>query len=212
MAVATAQTAPSEPPTPPPVGSTPPTHDQQRQLTEARRRGQKIQRAASVAAFNGWSIGIFAALSAPFALFSLAGFALAAGMAVVAYGEFAGRRGLLRFEPGAATRLGWNQLGLLGLIVTYSLWMTAAGLAGDGPFSAEFAATPELQDVLGSPEAFDQTYRLVLVGFYAVVVALSVAFQGGNAWYYFSRRRHVEAYVAETPAWVLDVQRLTHGS
>lgn len=210
MAHAVALTAVTEPPTSPQFGSAPLTHDQQ--LTEVRRRGQRIKRATSVAAFNGWSIGIFAALSAPFALFSLAGFILATGMAVVAYGEFAGRRRLLSFESEAATRLGWNQLGLLGLIVGYSLWMTAAGLTGDGLFSAEFAAQPELREVLGSAEAFDQTYRLVLVGFYAIVIALSVAFQGGNAWYYFSRRRHVEAYVDATPAWVLDVQRLTHGA
>lgn len=212
MAHAIAMTALNEPPTPAPVGSLPLTPDQQQQLAEARRRGQKIRRAASVAAFNGWSIAIFALLSAPFALFSLAGFFLAAGMAVVAYGEFAGRRRLLRFEPEAATRLGWNQLALLGLIVSYSLWMTAAGLTGVGPFSAEFAAQPELQEVLGSAEAFDKTYRLVLVGFYAIVIALSVAFQGGNAWYYFSRCRYVEAYINETPDWILDVQRLTHGA
>lgn len=81
--------------------------------------------------------------------------------------------------------------------------MTPFGFTGDGPFSAEFAAQPELQEVV----AFGQTYRLVLVGFYAIVIGLSVAFQGGNAWYYFSRRRHVEAYVDATP-----VLRLTHGA
>lgn len=43
--------------------------------------------------------------------------------------------------------------------------LTAAGLTGDGPFSSEFATHPELQEVLVSAEAFDQTYRLVLVGF-----------------------------------------------
>lgn len=193
------------------IGSlhTPLDAGQQREITDAQGRARSIHRAAGVAKFNGWSIGVFAALSVPFALFSVAGVVLTLGMAVVAYGEFAGRRGLLRFEPAAATRLGWNQLGFLGLIVVYCLWMTASGLATGSPFAAEFAAKPELAEILGSPDAYDDAFRLVLVGFYGLVALLSVVFQGGNAWYYFRRRRHVEAYVNETPAWVLDLQRLT---
>lgn len=204
MAVATALAAPNGTPNAVAQGPAPLTDQQQQELANARQRGKKIQCAAGVAAFNGWSIGIFAALSTPFALFSLPGFVLVVGMAAVAYGEFAGRRALLRFEPSAATRLGWNQLALLGLIVAYCVWMTLSGLASEGPFSAEMAAKPELQEVLGPAEAFDQTYRLVLVGFYAVVVALSAIFQGGNAWYYFSRRRHLVAFARQTPDWVLD--------
>lgn len=210
MAVATVLTVPGgarSTPSPPALSP-----EQRGQLDEAQRRSQKVRRAAGVASFNGWSIAVFAALSAPFAPFSLAGFALTVGMAVIAYGEFAGRNGLLRFEPAAATRLGWNQLGFLGLLVGYGVWMTLSGLSAEGPFAAEMAAKPELREILGSAEAFDQTYRLVLVGFYGVVALLSLVFQGGNAWYYFSRRRHVEAYVRGTPAWVLDLQRLTQAS
>jgi hypothetical protein len=34
-----------------------------------------------------------------------------------------------------------------------------------------------------------------------------VVFQGVNAIYYFTRRRHVEAYIAQTPEWIRDLQR-----
>ena len=31
--------------------------------------------------------------------------------------------------------------------------------------------------------------------------------QGGMAWFYASRRKHLDEYVRQTPAWVLDAQR-----
>ena len=44
---------------------------QQHEVAAAHERAGKIRKAASVARFNGWMTGIFAACSAPFALFSL---------------------------------------------------------------------------------------------------------------------------------------------
>ena len=43
-------------------------------------------------------------------------------------------------------------------------------------------------------------YKTVTLAMYGGVIALSVLFQGGNALYYFTRRRHVEDFIAETPA------------
>jgi hypothetical protein len=44
------------------------------ELSRADDRAKLIRKAARVAAFNGWTTAIIAALSAPFALFSVAGF------------------------------------------------------------------------------------------------------------------------------------------
>jgi hypothetical protein len=44
---------------------------------------------------------------------------------------------------------------------------------------------------------------------YGSVIALSALFQGANALYYFSRRKYVEAYVRDTPVWVVDLERAT---
>ena len=55
----------------------------------------------------------------------------------------------------------------------------------------------------------DVRYRWLVVGFYGTVIALIAVFQGLNAIYYFTRRKHVESYVRETPAWVLEIERLT---
>ena len=43
------------------------------------------------------------------------------------------------------------------------------------------------------------------------VLAISVVTLGGNAWYYFACNRRLDTYLAETPNWVLDIQRVTHG-
>jgi len=190
-----------------PIG--PLSQTQQHQVAEAQERAGKIRKAAAVAGFNGWTTGILAVGSAPFALFSLPGFLITAGMSLVAYNEFQGRQRLLQFDGEAPAFLGWNQVGFLALIASYCLWMLVVGLAGEGPFVAEFKAKPELRVAFDSVDDFDRYYRVLIILFYGTVFVLSGVFQGLNALYYFTRRKHVRAYLQNTPAWVLDLQRLS---
>lgn len=90
--------------------------------------------------------------------------------------------------------------------------MLATSLSGEGPFAAELRAKPELAAAIDNVEQFDQIYRLIMAAVYGMVIVLSVLFQGLNAFYYFSRRKHVEAYLQQTPEWVVDLQRLTPNS
>jgi hypothetical protein len=189
------------------VSKGPLSADQHRQLALATTRARKIRTAAGVAALNGWATGVIAALSVPFALFSITGFLVAAALVIVTYNEFMGRRRLLRFDPAAAIQLGWNQFGLLAMITVYCLWMIFRGLTGPNPLAAEMAAHPEYADALGSLSGFGALYKQLLVIVYGAVIVLSAVFQGFNAIYYFTRRRHIEAYIRETPAWVVEVQR-----
>jgi len=179
------------------------------ELTSAQDRAKKIRTAAAVAAFNGWVTGFFGLASAPFAPFSLVGFLVTAGLGVIAYNEFQGRKRLLQFDPKAATLLGWNQVGFLALIVVYSLYMLWSGLSGGGPFAAELTKNPELADVLGPVQQYDDLYRMIVIAVYGTLILLSAIFQGGNAYFYFSRRKLIESYLRETPAWICDVQRAT---
>ena len=192
-----------------PASDGPLTQQHHQQLALANGRAKKIRKAARLAAFNGWVFGVFAALSVPFALFGIAGFLITVGLTVIAYNEFRGRKRLLQFDPSAAALLGWNQVGLLTLIIAYCLWMLFTGLTGAGPLAAELEANPELAGALGSVEGFDDLYKFLVVAVYGTVIVLSVVFQGLNALYYFSRGKHVEAYLQQTPDWVLDVQRIT---
>lgn len=179
------------------------------ELATANERAKKIRKAANVAAFNGWVTGFFALCSAPFAPFSISGFLVTVGLVVVAYNEFQGKSRLLRFDPDAAKLLGWNQLVFLAIIVAYCCWMLFTGLTSESPIAAEMASNPDLARVLGSSEQFDFFYKAIVVAVYGTVILLSGIFQGLNALYYFTRRKHVESYLAETPDWVVDIQRTT---
>lgn len=184
------------------------TAEHRQALALARDLAVPVRSAARAATFNAWTTGIIAALSAPFALFSVSGFIMAAGLTLVAYNEFRGRRRLLEFEPAAAATLGWNQIGLLALIVVYCVWTMVTSLTGDSSLVAALAASPELNQAGVELSEFGESFvQLFVIGFYGTVIGLSVIFQGANAIYYFTRRKYVARYVAETPAWVRDLQR-----
>jgi hypothetical protein len=199
MAVATITSAPTGPL----------SQSQQHEVAAAHDRARKVRKAAAVAKFNGWVTGILAACSAPFALFSLPGFLVTAGLSLVAYNEFKGRQRLLQFDQEAPAFLGWNQVSFLALIISYCIWMLVVGLTSEGPLAAEMKAQPELSVLFDSVDEFDQFYRILIAAIYGTVIMLSAVFQGLNAIYYFTRRKYVTAYVQNTPEWVLDLQHLT---
>jgi hypothetical protein len=181
--------------------------DHRRELALAHQRAKAVRKAAAVATFNGWSTAIVAMLSAPFALFGVSGLVTTIVLFVVAANEFRGRRRLLRFEPRAATLLGFNQLGLLTVITAYCLWALYSNLYGPHSVTAQLQEISELDPALGSVGGIDTLVREITILLYGSVIALSVAFQGFTAVYYFSRRKYVEAYLAETPGWVREVRQ-----
>lgn len=190
------------------VPTDPPLSDvHHRALVAARDRAEPVRRVGRVATFNAWTTAILAGLSAPFAIFSVAGFVIFVGLSLVAWNEFRGRRRLLEFDPAGATILGWNQLGLLALITIYCLWAIYSNLWGSASIDAQLRANPELQAAFGSLDGMSQLIQPIVLAFYGLVIALSALFQGGNALYYFTRRKYVEKYANETPAWVIDLQR-----
>jgi hypothetical protein len=185
------------------------TADHRRELTMARDRSRIIRKTARVAAFNGWTSAIIAAASAPFSLTSPIAFVLTIGIALIAFNEFRGRKRVLNFDPSGASILGWNQVIFLALITAYSLWMLFSTLNDTGSVSDELKGYVDLDATLGSSGGFAGLYKQIVIYFYGGVIGLSALFQGGTALYYFSRRRAIEDFVAETPAWVRDVQRDT---
>lgn len=180
-----------------------------RELELAHGRAKVIRRAAGVAAFNGWTMAILAVLSIPFAFGSVSGALATVALSVVTLQEFRGRKRLLRFEPSAATLLGWNQVALLVTICFYCMWSLYTSLNSANSISAELEAYSNLDSSLGSLQGIDTLARQVTIVLYGTVIALSCGFQGLNAVYYFTRRKHIESYVADTPAWVRELQLVT---
>ena len=141
---------------------------------------------------------------------------MAAGLCVIGVVEYKGYQRMRRADPNAARMLGTNQLALLGLIVLYCL----AQMAAFSPEQARAAAiSPEVRAQLANLPSMakaidsdiDRLAPLATYGFYGLVIVLSIAFQGGLARYYFTRRRHLEAFNAQTPPWIRRLFAETEG-
>jgi len=174
------------------------TPEQLATLRDAGERAKGILSAAKVAAFNGWTIAIFAGLTVLFGLTSPLLLALGAGMGVVARNEFRGRSLLRAFDARGPRLLTRNQLGFMALVVAYCGWSLVRTYTHPDPQWAE------LQELAGFEAGYIQD---LVAAAYGAAILLTVLFVGLNARYYARRIAMVEKYVADTPAWVLELQR-----
>jgi len=208
------QPPPLPPPSPrspqvPPADPLTPEHLDQ--LASAKLRAKKVRKACGVATFNGCTLAVFAGcsllmalLGAMFGEIDIIGLGMGAGLAMLAWNEFRGRAMLRRFELHACRVLGWNQLNLMTMVIIYSAWMLAGALWGPGPYDEDIARESMLAGPLGS---INELYKIISMAIYGGLIAATLIFQGLNSLYYFTRSKHVEAYVSETPQWVVDLQR-----
>ena len=183
--------------------------DHLRQLSAAGERLKKLSKVSKVAPFNGWNTGFFFSFFIPFAFFSLTSALMGIALGVVTWNEFRGRKRFQQFDIGSLRLLGWNQVGFMSALIVYSLWMIVSVLVGPSPYEEQFRQNPELRGMVGNVEAL---YLVITLAVYAQLIVFTAGFQGLNAWYYFSRKKHLQAYVDETPEWVLDIQRSTAAS
>jgi len=182
-----------------------PSRSQQQQNDQSNPLVRKIQRAASVALFNGCFTGICAFFSLTFGLaspffgpLSVVSLVVGVGLAIVAYNEFHGRKLIRNIDLRGPSRLGWNQVGFLTLIVGYCVWCIVNYLLNQEQYVAEAKAIPQIQEM----EDLDViTVRgllsLIVYSLYGGVIALSIVFQGLNALFYFRRRKFLEQYLGE---------------
>ena len=200
---------------PPPLPSTdaggPLSAEHLQQLQQAEFRATKVRKAGGVAMFNGVCLAICAGGSALSVLagpllggYDIVAAALTVGLGVVAYNEFKGRRMIRNFHLAGTKLLGFNQLGLLAMLIAYCSWMIGVTYLGPAPYAAEIAAEPMLANAL-SP--FNDMAMKITLAIYGGLMIATVIFQGLNALYYFTRAKHIRAYLQNTPAWVVELQR-----
>ncbi len=173
---------------------------QQEALALATDRFKKILVAAKVATFNGWTFGMLGALSILFGLFSLTGFIVGVFLVIVARNEFRGRALIRQLEPRGAMLLAKNQIGLIGIIIAYCLWSMYSTVANPSN------ETTQLEELAGLPSGLVTELTLMA---YGVVIVLTLLVQGLNARYYFVRIQQLKEYLAQTPKWIVDMQRIT---
>lgn len=176
------------------------TPEQLATVEEARERAAPIHRAARVAAFNAWTLGIFAVLTALFGPTSPLLLALAMGMGLVARNEWRGRALLRRFDPAGPELLVRNQIGLLVLAVAYCAWQLVSIRVNADP---QWAV---LQELLGLEPGYIE--GLMTTGYVAAILVATL-FIGLNARYYHRRGPMIAAWLATTPDWVVGLLRAT---
>ena len=162
-------------------------------------RAGKILGAARVAAVTGWTVLVFGVLTLLVTLFSPMGVLLGGALLAVAWNELEGRKQILRFDTGGPRRLARNQLWLLGIIAVSCLGAI---------YQARVHPTPglsEMETLLGLEEGF--VAGATTAG-YALVLAVGAAFQWGMYRYHATRVGLLEAYVRETPGWIVEIQRI----
>jgi hypothetical protein len=179
--------------------ASPLTPEQRQLLIDATKGADSFMGAAKVAGFNAWSVGFFAVVSILFGLFSLSGFVVGVGLAVVTRNEFVGRKRIRALDLSGLELLWRNQVGFMVLIIAYCIWSMYTTVAVPDP------QMTELTDLLGEGTG-EMVQQLTLIVYGAVIVA-TVIFQGLNARYYFLRVARMTDYLRETPGWVIDLQR-----
>ncbi len=164
-----------------------------------------------MAAFNGYTFSVLAAASLAHGVYSffyqpfiLSSLIVGAGLAWVAYNEFRGRRMLRERHPRAARFLGWNQVGFMTMIVVYAVWCILYYTFFIDAFLDEVReTTPELSQLESELEGVMTVKELLLLVLYLVyvtLIALTLIFQGLNAWFYFRRHEDLAALHQENPS------------
>jgi len=176
------------------------------ELARAEKRAGSLARAMRIASFNGWGLAIGAALTLLMGLFDVESIVLAALIGALAFNEFRGLKLLRAFDLRGPRVLGWNQVALMVLIVIYAIWKLATYKSGANAYEKEIKETPELGPIL---EPILAMYANMMYWFYIMLIGLGILYQGGNALYYFSRHKHLQAYCDETPEWVIQLKRTT---
>jgi len=169
---------------------------------------QKVRWAVGIAGFNAGSFGVCAVGSAVllagaviFGEFTVAAEGITLILFVIAYFEFRGRRLLKELQPAGCILLGWNQLGLMAALWVYCIWSIYGGFASPPP--KELAEHPDWR--LLESELGDALWPAIVASIYGGVIIATLMYQGGNAWYYFTRRKFVEQCRALAGAGVEDV-------
>ena len=196
---------PQVPPPPPQIS---PEHLQQ--LQNAKRGMGKIRRAISTATFDGWTLAVFGLMTFVFGMGDVVAVALGAGLMAIGAIELYAARRLRRLEPPAVGILVWNQIVLGSVLMGYAIWRVFDALhnPANSALAAEAAAAgltaSDLQGVVG----LEQSITLLV---YYSLMAIAIFGQGGLALFYFTRRKHLLAYLAQTPPWITQMQKAGMG-
>jgi hypothetical protein len=173
------------------------------QIAIARKSSAKIRRACSVAKFSGVTTAVFAALTIVFSLTSLTGLLLGMGMAIVSIFEFRGVSEFTRLDPTAPKRLAINQIAFATMLILYS----AVSYWNYVHSPEQLSAVVSDRQVADMIDEFKPLINSIMAAVYIGVAIAALIGPGLTAVYYYSRKRYIEDYIANTPQWIQDLQK-----
>jgi hypothetical protein len=158
-----------------------------------------IRRAVLYARFDGWTIGVFAALTVVCGISSPTTLLLGGGMGIIAWFELRQATRLAMGDVDASRRLALNQVALAGLLIAYAIWQMFRG--------ADNAELDMIRSQLGGAdpamaEMIESIARVLPIVVYGTLIIVAVCVQGGTALFYRSRGKAVDAFVRKSPEWV----------
>jgi hypothetical protein len=196
------------------ASAAPAISDAQRiEIARGAEREKRFAFARKLASFNGVGVAIFAGVSLLSAVFDVSSLLVAFPLAIIAFVELNGGQRVARYERNGLVQLACNQAALVALVSIYALVQILNAQSGASPLGEMMAQSGVPAADLGIPElgselgGFDELYRTAVTAFYGVVVVATALTQGGCALYYYSRLKHLDRFLAETPRWVVDYLR-----
>jgi hypothetical protein len=191
----------------PSAASNPPplSEENLRELQAAKQALGKIRRAALAARFEGYTVAICGGLTFLSGIGNVADMLGGAVLTAIGVIEIIGGGRLGRLDTKAVRIITVNQLCLAALILLYALWNLHAEVAH--PASDLPDLSPADAQVLGQVDssAMGLTHEIMLL-LYGSLIAAAAA-EAGMAAYYYSRGPYLQRYLAETPPWIISMQK-----
>lgn len=186
-------------------GHSPLTPEHLHALAVAAPLHKKIRNMTTIAMTDATLTAIFTGLTllGSLVFFSWSGLLIGLGMAGITAASVHGAWLAKAIDPRAPKILAGNQLVLCALLIAYSLWSIYAAATGPSPLAA---AMPELANDPTMTSINHLTWVITLAVYLSLIAGTLIA-QGLTASYYFSRRKHINAYLTQTPQWIIILHR-----
>jgi hypothetical protein len=186
----------------PPTSTPGLTPENYRELAEARTALKKIRRAVGKARFDGWFLAASAVVSFMLGYDNVTGWVVTIAFVIMMVVEFRAATQLLRLEPKSIPTLAINQIVMGVFLGAYFLKQIQVESSGSGMLNDPML----VQALQGRTELIPQVQQIVISGYWAIL-AVTVAYCGLFAIYFFSRASVLRRYLQETPDWIVQMQR-----
>lgn len=167
----------------------------------AERRFKKLSRAQVTARIDGGITAFFAVACLMTFCMGWENLVLGAIFGAIAFNSFRGAQRLRRADPAAPAALAMNQIYLAATVILYAIYQIYKSRTGGQELLSQAG---DLKALGLDTAGLEQTYKWFAWILYGGLIFGTILAQGGAAIYYATRKKYLDAYIQETPQWVVD--------